>query len=393
MGGNPFGEVIAGLDLDRDPRDLERVSGLQASSGPAFIPPSDAMGAFQQGVTAMKKLIAALMFATAFTAAAEAGDVGFKTMRAAAAHRPSGIETMVWYPAGPGGVEDKIGDNPLFVGVPAMRDAAIPDGRFPLVVISHGSGGNAANLAWLADALAQAGFVVAIPNHPGTTSGDSHPDQTVQIWNRPADLSAVLTAVLDGPDWKGRIDKKHVSLAGFSLGGYAVLAAAGARVNAGDFARYCDGNNEPISDCAWYAKGGVDLHQLDAPRFGQSNADPRFSAVVAIDPALAQAYVPESLAAMAVPALLINLGAPGKIPEGVDAAAIAKLIPGADYRAIADAYHPSFLGECKPNWKEVLAAEGETEPLCDDAGSRSRAAIHEEIAGMVVEFLKETLTD
>jgi predicted dienelactone hydrolase len=341
----------------------------------------------------MKRFMCALMFATAFATTAEASEVGFKTMRVAAEHRPSGIETMVWYPAGKGGAEDKIGDNPLFVGVPAMRDAAIPDGRFPLVVISHGSGGNAANLSWLADALAQAGFVVAIPNHPGTTSGDSHPDQTVQIWNRPADLSAVLTSVLDGPDWKGRIDRKHVSLAGFSLGGYAVLATAGARVNADDFARYCDANNEPISDCAWYAKGGVDLHQLDAPRFNQSNRDSRFAAVVAIDPALAQAYVPESLAAIPVPALVINLGTPRTIPAGVDGSALVKHIPGAAYRAIADAYHPSFLGVCKPDWKAVLAAEGETEPLCDDAGGRPRTAIHDEISGMVVGFLKETLME
>ena len=341
----------------------------------------------------MKKFLAALICTTAFATMAEAGDVGFKTMRIAAAHRPGGIEAMIWYPAGPGGVEDKIGDNPLFVGVPAMRDAAIPDGRFPLVIVSHGSGGNAANLAWLADGLARAGFVVAIPNHPGTTSGDSHPDQTVQIWNRPADLSATLTAVLDGPDWKGRIDKSHVSLAGFSLGGYAVLAAAGARVNADDFARYCDGNTEKISDCAWYARGGVDLHALDAQRFNQSNQDRRFSAVVAIDPALAQAYADESLGAMRLPVMVINLGAPGHIPQGVDAAEVAAKIPGADYRTIADAYHPSFLALCKPDWKAVLAAEGETEPLCDDAGGRSRTAIHDEINGMITGFLKETLTN
>jgi predicted dienelactone hydrolase len=332
-----------------------------------------------------------LAAAVCFAAPASAGDVGIKTIGTDAPHRGRSIETLIWYPAAAGGTEESVGDNPLFVGVPALRDAPMAEGRFPLIVVSHGSGGNAANLGWLATALAEEGFIVAAPNHPGTTSGDSRPSDTVKLWERPADLSAVLTRLLADAEMGQRIDTRHVGLAGFSLGGYTVLASAGARVDAETYAEYCDTNKEPVSECGWFAKGGVDLHRLDKPRVNRSYQDARFASVVSIDPALAQAYTKESLAAMAVPTLVINLGGPGKIPLGVNATKLVKIVPGAEYRTVADAVHFSFLGVCKPNGKQVLAAEGETDPLCDDGGGRPRAEIHKELASMIVGFFKTKL--
>lgn len=337
----------------------------------------------------MKRLTAALMFATAlFAGEAIAGDVGIKTIKVEAPHRDWPVQTMIWYPALPGGIDESVGDNPLFEGVHARRDAPIAEGRFPLLVLSHGSGGNSANLGWLATALAEEGFIVAAPNHPGTTSGDSTPVQTVKFWERPADLSAVLTRLLSDREIAGLIDRKRITVAGFSLGGYAALTTAGARADAKAYAHYCDTNPEKMSECAWLAKGGVDLRTLEEARVNQSNHDPRFTSVVAFDPGLAQAYQADSLAALAVPALVINFGNPGHIPMAVDSAELVKLIPDAEYETIADAIHFSFLGVCKPNAAAILAAEGETDPLCDDGGGRPRKAIHNEIASKVLRFLK-----
>jgi predicted dienelactone hydrolase len=280
----------------------------------------------------------------------------------------------------------------LFEGVAVFEKASLAAGAYPLVVLSHGSGGNAANLGWLAAALAADGFIVVAPNHPGTTSGDSRQADTLKIWNRPMDLSQVLTHVLADADLAGHIDKKHMSLAGFSMGGYAVLAAAGVKVNAEAFARYCDANQDPASDCAWYKRGGVDFHNLDAAHFDQSNLDARFTAVIAIDPALVDAFVSDSLFQLHVPALLINLGNPGKIPHGVDASEVTGQMPNAQYHTVTGATHFSFLGLCKADGKEILAKAGEDEPLCGDGG-RSRADIHDEIVGQVLGFLKSKLTN
>lgn len=340
----------------------------------------------------MRRMTAALMLVTTIlTGSAMAGDVGVKTIAVQAAHRDRPIQTLIWYPAVAGGLVENVGDNPLFEGVPALRDAAMAEGLFPVIILSHGSGGNAANLGWLATALAEEGFIVAAPNHPGTTSGDSTPAETVKFWERPADLSAVLTQLLADEEMGERIDRRNLSLAGFSLGGYAVLTTAGARADAKAYARYCDTNTEKMSECAWLAKGGVDLHQLDDPRVNQSNLDARFTSVVAIDPGLAQAYREDSLAEINIPTLVINFGRPGKVPLAVDSQRLVKIIPHSEYRTIADAIHFSFLGICKANAAAVLAAEGETDPLCDDGGGRPRKAIHDEIIGMVSGFLKAKL--
>jgi predicted dienelactone hydrolase len=344
----------------------------------------------------MKKFVYGLLISASafYSSFAEANEVGFNSFKVEDTDRQRSIETFVWYPAGVGGTAFSAGDNPLFEGVLVNKGAAVADGVFPTVVLSHGSGGNAANLSWLAKPLAEEGFIVVAPNHPGTTSGDSRPSETVLMWNRPMDLSAVLTGVIHNAEIGKHVDQGHISLVGFSLGGYAVLAAAGARVNAEAFAHYCDINIEKkMSDCPWYAKGGVDLHKLDPVRFNQNNSDARFTSVVAIDPALVQAYDAQSLKDLKQPTLVINLGKPGKIPMAVDASAVVKLLPHAEYHTIGDAIHFSFLGSCKPNWKEVLAGEGETDPLCDDGGGRSRAEIHDEIFGRILGFLKSKLTN
>jgi predicted dienelactone hydrolase len=343
----------------------------------------------------MKKFVSGLFIsASVFCPSfAGAGEVGFNSFKVTDVDRQRIIETFVWYPAGAGGTAFSAGDNPLFEGVPVIKGAAVADGIFPTVVLSHGSGGNAANLSWLAKPLAEEGFIVVAPNHPGTTSGDSRPADTAEVWNRPMDLSVVLTSFLRKEEYGKHADQKHISLAGFSLGGYAVLAAAGARVDAQAFANYCDTNREPMSECKWFAKGHVDLHKVDEAKFNQNNLDARFTSVVAIDPALVKAYQGYSLGEMQLPTLLINLGAPGKIPMGVDASTISKAMPNAQHHNVVDAIHFSFLGVCKQNWKEVLAVEAEADPLCDDGGKRSRADIHDEIFGRMLGFLKSKLTN
>ena len=52
--------------------------------------------------------------------------------------------------------------------------------------------GNALQVGWLAEALAEKGYVVLATNHPGTTSRDSLPERTVMIWERAKDLSEIL---------------------------------------------------------------------------------------------------------------------------------------------------------------------------------------------------------
>lgn len=52
-------------------------------------------------------------------------------------------------------------------------DAPVAEGRFPVVAISHGSGGSPFVYRGLAAYLARHGFVVVLPEHPGNNRNDN----------------------------------------------------------------------------------------------------------------------------------------------------------------------------------------------------------------------------
>lgn len=96
--------------------------------------------------------------------------------------------------------------------------------RPPLALLSHGLGGHARELSWLAEALVAAGFAVAAPEHHGCTASDPLPEGFAFGWERARDLSFVLDQLDD-------VDKRRTVAAGNSGGAYAVAALLGARLD------------------------------------------------------------------------------------------------------------------------------------------------------------------
>src|SRR5262249_10834776 len=93
---------------------------------------------------------------------------------------PRPLLTDIWYPAAPDANETAVYVGPpeytLFVAGNAARDAdmASAAARFPLIALSHGTGGTALGLGWLASALAARGYIVAGVNHHGNSAVEAY---------------------------------------------------------------------------------------------------------------------------------------------------------------------------------------------------------------------------
>jgi predicted dienelactone hydrolase len=324
-------------------------------------------------------------------AAAASADIpalaGYDRFDVVAPHRAVLVPASIWYRASARTYAIPIGENPVFTGTPALVGAAAEAGKHPLILLSHGSGGNMDGLGWLSSALALRGAVVVAVNHPGTTSRDSSPRRTPRIDERAKDLSAALDTVLADPSFAPLIDTGRISALGFSLGGTTVLDLAGGRFERSRYRDYCRAFADE-ADCAFFRKGGVDLDRLPMEMEAEVR-DPRIGSIVAVDPGMTDALSPESVASMTLPVLLISLGAPKPwraADVSADGSNLAARLPQATHETIRPAVHFTFLGLCTPAAARLLEEE-QDDPVCTDPAGSDRAAIHAKVIDAVADFV------
>lgn len=312
--------------------------------------------------------------------------VGYTETTLEVAHRSTDIRVVIWYPTKETGTPELIAQNGLFYGFHALRDAVPVPQTLPIVVLSHGSGGRAVQMGWLATELAGRGMIVIGTNHPGTTSQDSDPFQTVKVWERPQDLSALLDFLLQEQPLGLNGDAARVAALGFSLGGHSALSLGGLTVSKQMFIDYCDAN-KGLWDCGWMQAAGVDFQTIDTARYEASYRDPRVGTVVAVDPALPQAVPDSGAASLQAEVLLVNLGQ--QVPEAMRVDTLASRL-GASYSAIADAWHFSFLPECSRLGQLVIGYLAE-DNICGDVEGRSRADVHAQALQIIPDYLEKHL--
>ncbi len=313
---------------------------------------------------------------------------GYDRLDVRAEHRAYPIAASLWYPVGSQTYVAPIGNNPIFRGTPAFIGAGVAEGKFPLFLFSHGSGGNMDTVSWLSSALAQRGAMVLSVNHQGSTSGDSSPRRSVMLDARAEDLSAALDALLADPYFASRVDLDRIITVGFSLGGATALNLAGMRLDANAYAPYCNGSGDVIyADCAFFRKGDVDFENLPEG-FEADMRDTRVSAAIAIDPAFTYVATDDSIADMDLPVGLINLGTDARLHAADvsdNGSAFQSRLPKASYTEIAPANHFTFLASCHDGAEGMLAEEGE-DPICTDPANTDREAVHLEIVKFITEF-------
>lgn len=140
-----------------------------------------------------------------------------------------------WYPAAFGAVEAPLPIAPWPPGWfrcgPAALDAppATNPASQPLVVFSHGTGGNGLQFEWLARDLASRGFIAVAVNHHGNTNAEPYrAEGFLCSWERARDMSLLIDNMVTHADFSGRIDSHRIFAVGYSLGGVTATALLGA---------------------------------------------------------------------------------------------------------------------------------------------------------------------
>ena len=214
------------------------------------------------------------------------------------------LKVEVWYPAKavagatPVTYEDTLVSEPpappARFRIPglAVRDAKADGGRFPLVIVAHGYGNVPIVMSWLTENLASKGYVVAAIRHEDSYLNPAGFPQAAL--RRPLDIAFVARELQGSLGQSGEVDPARTALIGYSMGGYGVLAAAGATLDpaGGLVSRVPGGLLQP------FARGGALSASLVAPAV---------KAVVAIAPAGGAfgAFGADGLAGIKSPLLLI----------------------------------------------------------------------------------------
>lgn len=154
---------------------------------------------------------------------------------------PFGVGTVSFTFAEPGAPGSTVRTLPTTVRYPAIATPGTPDqagvaplrsgGPYPLLVFSEGYDIGPEAYSLLLDAWAAAGYVVADPVYPFTSPTSPGGLLRTDIVHHPADLSYVITSLLDdsaahGGTLSGLINPAEVGVIGQSDGGDVSLAAA-----------------------------------------------------------------------------------------------------------------------------------------------------------------------
>ncbi len=327
-------------------------------------------------------LICLLGINTAF-----AQNIGFKEVKINVdSTRP--LTVAIWYPTDQAGPVSAIGENAAFYGVQAIHNATIDIQSAPVVLLSHGYRGNWLNLSWLAATLAHKGYVVAAPNHPGTTSRNHPPELAAKWWLRVKDISRVLDYLVTDKQWQSGINRDDISSIGHSLGGWTVMQLAGAVFDRPTFNRQCVILPNPRV-CGLASELGLKTALNNEPVAGVLY-DSRIKRVVSLDLGLARSFSPASLKAIHIPVLILAAGIDiGDLPQAKESGYLAEFLPlfQRRYKVYEQAAHFSFMQLCKLGAEALLDKDEPGDGIICHDGSISREALHQQMLQDILQFL------
>lgn len=313
---------------------------------------------------------------------------GFQEVTIKDKERP--LQVAIWYPTNQQQPIEKIGENLIFEGENAVRNAQVVGKNHPLILISHGFSGSWRNQVWLAGALSRNGYIVAAPNHPGTTTQNMNREVAQNMLERPKDISRVLTYLLSDNTFSTAINQDKIGVVGHSYGGWTAIELIGGQFSSAQFEQSCQ-TYPFLASCDTYLKQMQGLGKnSDYFKLDKNMQDPRISAAFILDLGLAQGFTAKSLANINVPTLVVSAGDFDKtLPAELESQYLIQNMPTrtTEYLPIDKATHFSFISICKPNAVEILKEEEIDDSYICENDTDQRQAIHQLLVEKIISYM------
>jgi predicted dienelactone hydrolase len=325
--------------------------------------------------------------------AAAAWNIGYRRLDVQDSVTGELFPVAVWYPT-------RVAPTPLFLTgslaacslptilcrwiafeMQAASNSPPGDGKFGLIVISHGAGGFALNHRDMAMALTVGGYVVVAPTHPRGSGNDI---SGIGVWvGRPKQVSRVIDAVLEDTALGSHIERQRIGVVGHSNGGFTALAVAGAKPDPSASVAHC---RQHPDDSRFCSSGGAAAREAtrtvgDIPDL----RDPRVRAIVRMAPNTAP-FSDDALARVDIAVRIYGAERDDLTLPRHHATRLARVLPPqTEYVLVSGAGHFSFVTPF-PWALNIVAGEA-----ARDAAGFDREAMHVVMNREIVDFFDRKL--
>ena len=290
------------------------------------------------------------------------------------------IDVAIWYPTAILAREQSFGPFTMTVALdaPILLSAAAEAMPRPLIIISHGTGGNNFTHHELASALASAGYIVAALTHPGDNVRDRSLVASPKYFSeRPRQVSRVIDALLADAVWRTHIDATRIGFLGHSAGGFTGLALAGATPSIAATVRHCAANYD---DDGWFCrvsgskeKAIANAAQADYMPTVPSSRDARIRAAVLLAP-IGVFFSEAELKKITIPTRVVVAGRDDVLTPRFHAEFVARCVANAEVIVNAEGGHFMLVSRLNINPAASSGAEINQDPKGFDRAAAIRDA-------------------
>ena len=288
------------------------------------------------------------------------------------------ITAGIWYPTKAREARVSEQARTFFVA----RDAMPAPGRYPLILLSHGSG------AWYgahhgnAEFLARRGYVVASLTHPGDNFQDLGGYLGAQqLLGRPHHMKLLEEYLLGTYKYGSIVDTDRLAAMGFSEGAYTVTVLMGGRPDFERFAEHAHWNpDDPILLPHWELTVKT-LAERELPDYQVPIA-----AAVLMAPAFGFLFDRDRLSRVPAQVRLYRAEMDNVLRADTHVEPYLRGLPKVpEYRIVKGAGHYAFLTPCPESLIE------EDPDICRDRLGFDRIAFHERLNEQLLDYFNRVL--